>query len=91
MACYGDSFTFTSDIRYAPYALVTCLYLVLQQTYEQWRKVFGIVAGTYAGGAVVYAVFGSGKLQPWNAAPTATDHDTDGETPEKIPLQDDRA
>jgi hypothetical protein len=60
---------------------------LVQQTYAQWRVVFGIVAGTYAVGAVVYAAFGTGKLQPWNAVLPATDEDA----PEKIPLRDHKA
>lgn len=59
------------------------------QTYVQWRKVFGIIAGTYAGGAVVYTVFGTGRLQPWNAV--QTDHDKDGDEAEKFPLRSEKA
>ncbi|PNF28216.1 Sialin [Cryptotermes secundus] len=58
------------------------------QTYAQWRKVFGIIAGTYAGGAVVYTAFGTGRLQSWNAVHT---DDKDGTEPEKFPLRSDKA
>jgi hypothetical protein len=51
--------------------------------------VFGIIAGTYAGGAVVYTVFGTGRLQTWNAVDT--DHDKDGTEPEKFPLRSNKA
>ncbi|KAI4490216.1 hypothetical protein M0802_010850 [Mischocyttarus mexicanus] len=36
------------------------------QTYEQWRKVFWILAGTYCTGALAFALLGTGKLQKWN-------------------------
>jgi hypothetical protein len=66
---------------------------VLQQTYAQWRKVFGIIAAVYAGGAIIYTVFGTGKLQPWNSVPKKTESDKNEldknelETEEKIPLR----
>jgi hypothetical protein len=49
--------------------------------------VFGIIAGTYAGGAIIFTVFGTGELQPWNSVPKKTHSDkNEGET-EKIPLR----
>ncbi|XP_059057805.1 sialin [Achroia grisella] len=36
-------------------------------TVEQWRIVFFILAGTYIFGAVTFVTFGSGELQPWNS------------------------
>ncbi|XP_038222250.1 sialin isoform X2 [Zerene cesonia] len=36
-------------------------------TYEQWQIVFFILAGTYTAGALVFTIFGSGELQPWNS------------------------
>ncbi|XP_069692007.1 sialin isoform X2 [Periplaneta americana] len=58
------------------------------QTYTQWRKVFGIIAGTYAGGALMYTVFGTGELQPWNKV---DDNIEDKDSKEKIPLRGDKA
>ncbi|XP_021928322.1 sialin isoform X1 [Zootermopsis nevadensis] len=58
------------------------------QTYTQWRKVFGIIAATYAGGAIVYSVFGTGELQSWNSGPKSTDKDEAEK--EKIPLRNDK-
>ncbi|GLH02449.1 Putative inorganic phosphate cotransporter-like protein [Gryllus bimaculatus] len=43
-----------------------------QQTYGQWRIVFGIIAATYGLGAIVYLALGSGELQPWNAGAGAS-------------------
>ncbi|XP_046969499.1 sialin [Vanessa cardui] len=40
-------------------------------TYEQWQIVFFILAGTYMCGALVFVVFGSGELQPWNSPQSA--------------------
>jgi hypothetical protein len=53
--------------------------------------VFGIIAATYAGGAVVYTVFGTGELQPWNAVPTKGNCGTEDAEKEKIPLRNDKA
>ncbi|XP_063903812.1 sialin [Zophobas morio] len=39
-----------------------------EQTFEQWRYVFWILVGAYAGGAAVYLLLGSGELQRWNSA-----------------------
>lgn len=63
-------------------------FVVTQQTYTQWRKVFGIIAATYAGGAIVYSVFGTGELQSWNSGPKSTDKDEAEK--EKIPLRNDK-
>jgi ACS family sodium-dependent inorganic phosphate cotransporter len=38
-----------------------------QQTFAQWRYVFWILVGTYAAGALVYLLLGSGELQRWNS------------------------
>ena len=39
--------------------------LYLQPSRQNWQKVFYISSAIYAFGAIEYAVFGSGKLQPW--------------------------
>ena len=39
--------------------------LYFQSSVKQWQKVFFISAGIYGIGALVYAIFGSGKKQPW--------------------------
>nr|CAD7614273.1 unnamed protein product [Timema genevievae] len=52
------------------------------QTYAQWRKVFGILVGTYAGGALMFLVFGSGELQSWNSGSNKLQQ----EDKERIPL-----
>lgn len=36
------------------------------QTYGQWSIIFLILAATYCGGAIIYAIFGTGELQEWN-------------------------
>ncbi|XP_052751162.1 sialin isoform X2 [Galleria mellonella] len=36
-------------------------------TVDQWRIVFFILAGTYVFGAVTFVTLGSGELQPWNS------------------------
>lgn len=36
-------------------------------TPEQWRIVFYILAGTYIVGALCFVIFGSGELQPWSS------------------------
>ncbi|XP_044272511.1 sialin [Tribolium madens] len=38
-----------------------------EQTFEQWRYVFWILVGTYATGALVYLLLGTGELQKWNS------------------------
>jgi hypothetical protein len=49
--------------------------------------VFGVIAGVYAGGAIIYTVFGTGKLQPWNSVQKKTDNDKTEVETEKIPLR----
>jgi ACS family sodium-dependent inorganic phosphate cotransporter len=39
----------------------------LQQTFEQWRIVFWILAGTYMVGASMFLIFGTAKTLPWNS------------------------
>ncbi|KAF3834251.1 hypothetical protein F7725_025455 [Dissostichus mawsoni] len=37
----------------------------LRHTMAGWMKVFWVAAGINVGGALVYTIFGSGKIQPW--------------------------
>ncbi|SPP79148.1 sialin [Drosophila guanche] len=39
------------------------------KSFHQWQIVFWILAVTYISGAVVFAILGSGELQPWNNPP----------------------
>ncbi|VVC38185.1 Major facilitator superfamily,Major facilitator superfamily domain [Cinara cedri] len=39
--------------------------IVRHQSADEWRLVFLITSGIYLTGAIVYAVFSSGELQPW--------------------------
>ncbi|XP_041982200.1 sialin [Aricia agestis] len=55
-----------------------------RNTYEQWQIVFFILAATYAFGAVVFVLFGSGELQPWASAPPPPQ-------PEAEPLKEEKA
>ncbi|KAI4457067.1 solute carrier family 17 [Holotrichia oblita] len=36
-------------------------------TFTEWRNVFWVLVGVYAFGGIVYLIFGSGNLQPWNS------------------------
>jgi ACS family sodium-dependent inorganic phosphate cotransporter len=49
--------------------------------------VFGIIAATYVGGALIYTLFGTGELQPWNSVQKKTDSDKNETETEKIPLR----
>ncbi|KAM8767608.1 sialin [Acanthopagrus schlegelii] len=40
-------------------------YFTEDHTLAGWRKVFWLAAGINVGGALVYTLFGSGKIQPW--------------------------
>ncbi|KAM9384495.1 sialin-like [Pholidichthys leucotaenia] len=40
-------------------------YFTENHTLAGWRKVFWVAAGLNISGALVYCIFGSGKLQPW--------------------------
>ncbi|KAH8282443.1 hypothetical protein KR054_007753, partial [Drosophila jambulina] len=39
------------------------------KSFHQWQIVFWILGATYISGAVVFAILGSGELQPWNNPP----------------------
>uniref|UniRef100_A0A1L8DET6 Putative permease of the major facilitator superfamily protein n=2 Tax=Nyssomyia neivai TaxID=330878 RepID=A0A1L8DET6_9DIPT len=39
------------------------------QTYGQWQIVFGILAGVYIIGSLIYLLLGTGELQEWNNPP----------------------
>ncbi|XP_008291105.1 sialin [Stegastes partitus] len=43
-------------------------YFTEKHTLEGWRNVFWVAAGINASGALVYMIFGSGKIQPWAVA-----------------------
>lgn len=43
--------------------------MIPQDSFHQWQTVFWILAATYISGAVVFAILGSGELQPWNNPP----------------------
>ena len=40
-----------------------------KRTVEEWRTVFNVMAGIYFFSAIFYAVFASGKVQPWAREP----------------------
>lgn len=42
-------------------------YFTEDHTLAGWRKVFWVAAGINVGGALIYTLFGTGKLQPWAA------------------------
>lgn len=51
-------------------------YIFLQQTFEQWRIVFWILAVAYMFGALVFLIFGTAKTLPWNSV-SSTDKSND--------------
>ncbi|XP_066992481.2 sialin [Anabrus simplex] len=59
------------------------------QTFPQWRIVFAIISATYAVGALMFIVFGTGELQSWNSEPETEKQKQEREerTPESIPLK----
>uniref|UniRef100_A0A3Q3JW88 Major facilitator superfamily (MFS) profile domain-containing protein n=1 Tax=Monopterus albus TaxID=43700 RepID=A0A3Q3JW88_MONAL len=40
-------------------------YFTKDHTLAGWRKVFWVAAGINVGGALIYTIFGTGKIQPW--------------------------
>ncbi|KAG8297449.1 hypothetical protein J6590_036239 [Homalodisca vitripennis] len=63
-----------------------------QQTYGQWIIVFWILACTYVCGGLVFLIFGSGELQPWNSPSTArrpADVEMQVKEKEAVPLRRD--
>ncbi|KAF4521623.1 hypothetical protein B566_EDAN006665 [Ephemera danica] len=52
------------------------------QTWAQWRIVFGILACIYCTGSLVFLIFGTGELQEWNNA--KKDPKEDGEAQEEM-------
>lgn len=62
------------------------IFLVLQQSYGQWQIVFGVLACTYFFGGIVYVLFGSGELQPWNNPPEKC-AEPEAAVEEEVPLK----
>ena len=48
---------------------------------------FGIIAGTYADGAIIYTLFGTEEFQTWNSVQKKTESDKNVAETEKIPLR----
>uniref|UniRef100_A0A1L8DEC3 Putative permease of the major facilitator superfamily protein n=2 Tax=Nyssomyia neivai TaxID=330878 RepID=A0A1L8DEC3_9DIPT len=46
--------------------LVLSYFTQEENTFENWNYVFLISSGIYFGSALVFAIFGSGEIQPWN-------------------------
>lgn len=46
--------------------IVVAYFTADENTIEQWTKVFFIGAAAYIGPAIIFAIFGSGKVQKWN-------------------------
>lgn len=46
--------------------IVVAYFTAEENTIEQWTKVFFIGAGAYIIPAIIFAIFGSGKVQKWN-------------------------
>lgn len=40
-------------------------YFTEEHTLEGWRKVFWLSAATNLGGAILFTIFGTGKIQKW--------------------------
>lgn len=40
-------------------------YFTKDHTLAGWKKVFWVAAGINVGGALIYTIFGTGKIQPW--------------------------
>ncbi|XP_071438758.1 sialin [Hetaerina americana] len=68
------------------------------QKYAQWQIVFWILAGVYGVGSLVFLIFGTGELQPWNspdylkggkpiAVSTNDDEDIDDGKEEMVPIR----
>lgn len=55
-------------------------------TLEQWKIVFYILAGTYLTGALCFVCFGSGELQPWSKSSPPTEQKR-----EEQPLNEEKA
>lgn len=62
------------------------------QTFPQWRIIFWILAITYIFGGLIYTLFGSGDLQPWNSPKSIPEKETNPEngrpSEEVIPLKE---
>uniref|UniRef100_A0A2H1WV76 SFRICE_011137 n=1 Tax=Spodoptera frugiperda TaxID=7108 RepID=A0A2H1WV76_SPOFR len=57
-------------------------------TPDQWKIVFYILAGTYITGALCFVTFGSGEQQPWNSAKPAAEAEKQHE---EQPLNEEKA
>lgn len=51
--------------------LLNCyfFYQFVQKDPSLWRIVFFVASGFYFVGNLIFVIFGSGKIQPWNALP----------------------
>ncbi|XP_065339933.1 sialin [Cloeon dipterum] len=56
------------------------------QTFNQWSKVFGVLAGTYTTGALMFLIFGSGDMQEWNNPKKETKEDPEAQQ-EMLPVR----
>ncbi|XP_046332424.2 uncharacterized transporter slc-17.2-like [Haliotis rufescens] len=61
LTALGEVFSFVA-YSLAP---VTVSYIVTERTREQWSTVFYISAGIYVVAALIFIIFGSGKIEPW--------------------------
>ena len=52
---------------------------------------FSIIAATYAGGTLMYLIFGTGELQKWNSVNKPMSNGEDESDREKLPLRDVKA
>ncbi|KAH8366691.1 hypothetical protein KR200_002661 [Drosophila serrata] len=59
------------------------------KSFHQWQIVFWILGATYISGAVVFAILGSGELQPWNNPPERVKI-SDVTQEEGVPLKNDK-
>lgn len=73
------------QVRTQNWLIVLFIHSLMQQTYEQWQIVFGILAGSYIFGSLAFLFFGKGEIQPWNNPPERNVIDRDSE--EGVPLK----
>lgn len=75
----GELFGFTNTFATVPGMISPTLVnsLTVNGTQEEWQKVFYIWAAIFAFGAVIFIIFGKGKVQSW-AYGTTADKQSDG-------------
>lgn len=80
----SNVFLWTLEASFRSSLNLIVIYHIISQSKAEWRIVFCISGLIYLFGAIFYAIFASGEVQPWAVEKTDKKIESDGKNKEKV-------